>query len=87
MVKLLLGFLVSCWAWNATAATAFVDVSYPNLSPNPVNIEAGDTVYWTGDEDPDFPYAISGPWGTVFTPGGVTFPVQGTYNYTASWIL
>jgi hypothetical protein len=86
-IKSLLSVLTLCWSLNATAATAFVDVSYLNLSPNPVNIEAGDAVYWTGDEDPDFPYIISGPWGNVITPGGVTFPVQGTYNYTASWTL
>lgn len=85
----LLHLLVLFWSLTATAATTVnVGVRLFNLSPNPVNIKAGDSVYWTGDEDPDFPYMISSPsWGNVFTPGGVTFPVQGTYNYTASWTL
>lgn len=86
-IKSLPSILALFWSLNATAATVLVNVSLHNLSPNPVNIKVGDTVYWTGDEDPDFPYAISGPWGTVFTPGGVTAQAPGSYPYTASWIL
>jgi hypothetical protein len=87
ILKSLLLLSTLFWSLHATAATVFVEVSLFNLSPDPVNINVGDSVYWTGDEDPDFTYAISGPWGTVFTPGGVTAPAQGTYPYTASSIL
>jgi len=85
--KLLLGFLVSFWVLNVTAATAFVGVSLFNLSPATVNIEAGDVVFWVEDDEDFGPYAISGPWGVVATPRGVQFPAPGTFHYTASSVF
>lgn len=81
IIKSLLCLLVLFWSLNAMAAT--VGVGFFSLSPNPVSINAGDGVFWT-DADEDFaPYAISGPWGTFATPGGIQFNTPGTYQYTA----
>lgn len=87
ILKSLLSLLVLSWSLTATAATAFVGVSFLNLSPRTVNIKAGDAVFWTDEEEDLGPYAISGPWGTFIAPGGVQFPAQGTFQYTASSVF
>ena len=83
-IKSFLSLQVLFWSLGAMAVN--VGVSFFGLSPNPVNITAGETVWWV-DADEDFaPYAISGPWGsfTTWDPNpGVRFNTPGTYNYTA----
>src|SRR5215469_7909728 len=67
----------------AVSRAATVYVSYLSLSPDPVYVVTGGAVYWEDGDDLG-PYAISGGWGTFFTPGGVQFNVPpGSYAYTA----
>ena len=69
--------------FGPTAAAATVTVSYLNLSPDPVYILTGGTVYWQDGDDLG-PYAITGGWGTFYTPGGIQFNVSpGSYAYSA----
>lgn len=85
-IKSLLGISILFCSLPVMAAT--VGVGFFTLSPNPVNIEAGDFVWWE-DADEDFaPYVISSPsWSAFATPGGIRFNVAGTYNYTAQSIF
>jgi hypothetical protein len=79
---LLLSFFVAT-TFPSQASDVTVGVGYFSLSPNPVYIKTGDTVYWD-DADEDFaPYIITGNWGSFYTPGGVQFIGAGTYSYTA----
>jgi len=86
IVRSFVCLLILLGVLTTKAATVVVNVSFFNLSPNPVNIQVNDAVYWIGDDD-DFPYIISGPWGDFATPGGIQFLAQGKYDYTASWVL
>jgi hypothetical protein len=69
--------------FSATSQAATVSVSYLSLSPDPVYVVTGGVVDWQDGDDLG-PYAISGGWGTFFTPGGIRFNVPpGSYGYSA----
>ena len=53
-----------------------------SFSPDPVNIVAGESVYWV--DDGSGPYQIisdTGAWATFSTPGGLYFTQTGSYSY------
>ena len=69
---------------RADATNYYVDVDYYSLSPSTVYIKTGDAVIWLDNDSIFGPFAITGGWGTLFTPDGIRFNVPpGTYNYTA----
>jgi hypothetical protein len=70
---------------SVRATDAYVGVGLFSLSPETVNIKAGDVVYWI-DSDEDGPYMISGPWGSFLTPGGIRFLAPGAYSYSVDSI-
>ena len=66
-----------------TRADVLVDVTLSSLSPNPVNIVTGETVFWT-DADGNGPYNIyanNSAWSTVTDGSGIRFLQAGTYGY------
>src|SRR5438046_5761975 len=63
-------------------AQAFVTDDGFSFSPDPVNIVAGEYVYWV--DDGSGPYLISsdtGAWAPFQTPNGVVFTQPGQYGY------
>src|SRR5204863_1660840 len=61
---------------------AFVTDDGFSFSPDPVNIVAGEYVYWV--DDGSGPYLISsdtGAWAPFQTPNGVVFTQPGQYGY------
>jgi len=79
----LLIFIAAVFSLPTSAAT--VHVSYFGLSLDPVNIKAGDAVYWDYDDVNDDlgPYFVTGGWGTIMTPAGIQFNVPpGAYAYS-----
>jgi hypothetical protein len=74
-------------AFPSIVKAATVYVSYYQLSPDPVYINVGDVVYWDDGDDLG-PYAITGGWGTIYTPSGIQFNVPpGSYGYSAESVL
>jgi hypothetical protein len=73
--------LIGFCAAKANADVLVIDDGF-NFSPNPVNIVAGEAVFW--EDDGSGPYQIvsnSSAWTPFDTPGGLVFNQAGTYSY------
>jgi len=73
--------LIGLCAFQASADVVVTDDGF-GLSPDPVNIIVGDSVFW--QDDGSGPYQIvssTGAWAPFNTPGGVVFTQAGTYPY------
>src|SRR4029079_17625949 len=82
ITKIALSAVVLLCSLTAKATNYQVTVDFFGLSPDPININVGDSVFWV-DGDGGGPYTIyfSGGAVQVETPNGLTFPSAGTYYY------
>jgi hypothetical protein len=80
--QIVISALTLSYSFTAKAANYEVTVDFFGLTPDPVNIKEGDSVFWI-DGDGGGPYTIyfNGGLVQVETPNGLTFGLAGTYYY------